>query len=185
VITIDVDEADDVARVKTRQELGEPYRTMLGHLRHEIGHYFWPQLVEGDAARLRQFRALFGDERISYADALSAHYDGEPPPDWPDHFVSAYATMHPWEDWAETFAHYLHIRVPLQTAEEHGLRVDGVEPSDGQPAGSFPALLDDWLPLAAALNELNRSLGKADLYPFVIAPAAADKLAMVHDIIAP
>jgi hypothetical protein len=184
VITIDVEEADDAQRAKIRQQLGEPYRTMLGHFRHEIGHFYWPQLVEHDPGTLKSFRDLFGDERQSYADALDAHYGGEPPPDWPDRYVSAYATMHPWEDWAETFSHYLHIRDTLETALEHGLRLEGSAPSDDQPVGEFDALLADWLPLTYALNAVNRSLGRHDLYPVVLAPDVVEKLAFVHDLVA-
>ena len=183
LITIDVDEADDAERTQIRERLGESYRTMLGHFRHEIGHYFWPLLVEVDPGRLSAFRTLFGDEQVSYADAIEAHYGGEPPADWADHFVSEYATMHPWEDWAETFAHYLHIRDTFQTAVEFGLTVEGADVSDERPLGSFAALLADWLPLTYALNALNRSVGRNDLYPFVIAPEVAAKLGFVHDLV--
>jgi hypothetical protein len=183
LITIDVDEADDAARTKIREQLGESYRTMLGHFRHEIGHFYWPLLVEADPRRLSAFRTLFGDDRVSYADALDGHYGGGPSADWAEHFVSAYATMHPWEDWAETFAHYLHIRDTFQTAVEFGLTVEGAEVSDERPPGSFAALLADWLPLTYALNALNRSIGRNDLYPFVIAPEVAAKLGFVHDLV--
>ena len=115
VITLDLAESDDVHRERRRAELGEPYRTLLGHFRHEIGHYYWPILVER-AGALERCRALFGDERADYGEALERHYADGPPADWAERHVSAYATMHPWEDWAETFAHYLHIRDTLQTA---------------------------------------------------------------------
>jgi hypothetical protein len=134
VITLDLSESDDAHRESVRQELGEPYRTVLGHLRHEIGHHYWPALVDR-AGRVEEFRALFGDERADYAGALDRHYAEGPPHDWPDRYVSSYATMHPWEDWAESFAHYLHIRDTLQTAAafragprrggEAGLRAPG------------------------------------------------------------
>jgi hypothetical protein len=105
-------------------ELGEPYRTVLGHLRHELGHYFQPLLVSGDDD-WNACRELFRDERVGYGESLERHYQSDPPADWPQRFVSAYATMHPWEDWAETFAHYLHIRDTLQTAAAYGVVVDG------------------------------------------------------------
>lgn len=186
VITIDLAESDDPHREQVRQQMGEPYRTMLGHLRHETGHYYWTVLVEG-TEHLARFRELFGDESVSYADAVDRHYAQGPPPAWPDSYVSAYATMHPWEDWAETFAHYLHIRDTLETAAEHGIRVDAPESrlsadpaevdADSEP---FEQLLAEWLPLTYALNAVNRSMGRDDLYPFVLPPPVVEKLAWVH-----
>ena len=124
VITIDLAESDDASREARRQALGEPYRTMLGHLRHELGHYFQPLVLSDDDA-WAACRALFGDEREDYQQALDRHYQTGTPVDWPEQFVSAYATMHPWEDWAETFSHYLHIRDTVQTATEYGVSVSG------------------------------------------------------------
>lgn len=186
VITIDLAESDDPHRERVRQEMGEPYRTMLGHLRHETGHHYWTVLVAG-TANLDRFREIFGDERADYADAVDRHYAQGPPPDWPDAHVSAYATMHPWEDWAETFAHYLHIRDTLQTAAAHGIRVDAPDaalsaaPAEVDPeAEPFEAILGEWLPLTYALNAVNRSMGRDDLYPFVLSPPVVDKLGWVH-----
>ena len=122
LITLDLAETDDAHRERVRMELGEAYRTVLGHFRHEVGHYYWMVLVR-DAGRLDEFRERFGDERVDYGDALSSHYGGSGPTGWENDHVSAYATMHPWEDWAETFAHYLHLRDTLQTAAETGVRV--------------------------------------------------------------
>src|SRR5262245_16184702 len=62
VITIDVLEADAVERERQRQHFGEPYRSLLGHLRHESGHYYWMMLVE-HGGLIGDFRDLFGDER--------------------------------------------------------------------------------------------------------------------------
>jgi hypothetical protein len=193
VITIDLAEADPVARETRRAQLHEPYRTVLGHLRHEIGHYYQPLLAPEGSAALERCRALMGDEREDYAHALERHYADGPPPDWPERFVSAYATMHPWEDWAETFAHYLHIRDVLQTAVAYGLTVSGpsVLAADAAPLYSYPAaapddlraMLDAWLPLTYALNEINRSLGEEDVYPFVLAPAVIDKLAFIDGLV--
>jgi hypothetical protein len=191
VITVDLAESDDARREQRRLELGEPYRTMLGHLRHELGHYFQPLLMSGDGDWER-CRALFGDEREDYGQALERHYENGPPDDWQERFVSEYATMHPWEDWAETFAHYLHIRDTLQTAAEYGVTVHGpravatdrsLKAAPQPEAGdrSFAELLDNWLPLTYALNAVNRSMGRDDLYPFTLAVPVIDKLRFVHD----
>jgi hypothetical protein len=189
VITLDLAETDDAQRERRRDELGEPYRTVLGHMRHEIAHYYQDILApEGSAARA-ECRAIFGDDREDYGAAMSRHYDEGAPSDWKTTHVSAYATMHPWEDWAETFAHYLHIRDTLQTAEAYGVRVDGpqVATTDSAPLHSDPeaptpdveALLDAWLPLTYALNAINRSMGAADIYPFVLTAEVQRKLAFV------
>jgi hypothetical protein len=190
VITIDLAESDDARREARRQDLGEPYRTVLGHLRHELGHYFQPRIVLGDEA-WSACRQLFGDERQPYEQALARHYEHGAPADWPERYVSAYATMHPWEDWAETFAHYLHIRDTVQTASEYGVTVRGpravefdrsLKASPQPEAGErgFAELLDAWLPLTYALNAVNRSMGSGDLYPFTLAPAGMAKLEFVH-----
>ena len=193
IVTLDLSESDDSHREQVRLELGEPYRTVLGHLRHEIGHYYWPSLVE-EPDHLEGFRVLFGDERASYAEALEEHYRSGLPPVFDDAFVSGYAATHPFEDWAETFAHYLHIRDTLQTAEAFDVRVTGPRrpgPADPGAAsaigetdrGDFRKILDQWLPLSCALNGMNRSMGKADLYPFVLSPAVVEKLQFVHDVV--
>jgi hypothetical protein len=182
VITLDVSESDDVHREWVRHRLDEPYRTVLGHFRHEIGHYYWPLLVE-QGEHLDRYRELFGDERDDYQAALDRHYNDGPPGDWSTRYVSAYATMHPWEDWAETFAHVLHILDTLQTAASLGLRVVG-EPSAREPLKEpFERVVEAWLPLTYALNAVNRSMGKDDLYPFVLAPAVLEKLAFVHGLV--
>ncbi len=196
VITIDLAEGDDPHRESVRVSLHEAYRTLLGHLRHESGHYYWTSLA-GGPDQVAAFRALFGDERESYQDAVDRHYADGPPAGWEEDYVSAYATMHPWEDWAETFAHYLHIRDLLQTAQAYGLavrhRVDDAPASIG--AGDLDTLddlesvgaqdgvqplIDRWLPLSYALNAVNRSIGQPDLYPFVLTPKVLEKLDLVH-----
>jgi hypothetical protein len=189
IVTIDLAESDTVHRERMRVEFDEPYRTMLGHLRHETGHYYWPVLVDDDE-RLKEARALFGDEQADYAAALARHYETGPPAGWGDHHVSAYATAHPWEDWAETFAHYLHIRDTLQTAAAFGMLITGphLEPDlmsspSLAPEDSFQDILSDWLPLTYALNAVNRSMGKDDLYPFVLSPVVLDKLTFVHGLV--
>jgi hypothetical protein len=190
VITIDLAESIDARREQRRAELGEPYRTILGHFRHEIGHYYWPLLVE-HTGELERGRALFGDEREDYDQALRRHYEQGPPPDWSERHVSSYATTHPWEDWAETFAHYLHIRDTLQTADEFGLLVAGPASTSDESlvatpvaaAGerSFEPIVGEWLPLTYALNQVNRSMGYDDLYPFTLAPRVIEKLGFVHE----
>jgi hypothetical protein len=190
VVTIDLAESDDARRERRRAKLGEPYRTMLGHFRHEIGHYYWPPLVEG-TGELERARSLFGDDRIDYEGALERHYEHGPPADWSERYVSAYATMHPWEDWAETFAHYLHVADTLQTAAAFGLVVSGPDEARDDSLSSVPVtepverpfatVIAEWLPLTYALNAINRSMGQEDLYPFTLAPAVIEKLAFVHD----
>jgi hypothetical protein len=122
LITINLAEADDSERERMRRQMGEPYRTLLGHFRHEIAHYYWDRLVR-DASGIEAFRQLFGDEREDYSAALQRHYANGPPPNWQESFVSAYASTHPWEDWAETWAHYFHMVDTLETASAFGMRV--------------------------------------------------------------
>jgi hypothetical protein len=187
-ITIALDEADDAKREQIRTEMGEPYRTLLGHFRHEVGHYFWSVLVR-DRGKLDSFRQVFGPEDQDYNAALQAHYSNGPPADWQNRFVTAYASTHPWEDFAETWAHYLHIVDTLETAQSFGIKVQS--PANKEAAVDFdphnaPAidrLIEAWLPLCFAVNSLNRSMGSADLYPFVLAPDAIAKLGYVHDLI--
>ncbi len=187
VVTLDLAESDDVHRKQMQIELGEPYRTLLGHFRHEVGHYYFP-ILTADPEALAEARETFGDEREDYRAALDRHYDQGPPADWHDNYVSAYATMHPAEDWAETFAHFLHIRDTMQTAAAYRMRVEG--PSDAEtPAPpeiddpeAFETVIAEWLPLTYALNALNRSMGRDDLYPFVLSPPAIAKLHVMAEL---
>jgi hypothetical protein len=176
VITIDASEADPVDRTRVKQELGELYRTPLGHLRHEIGHYYWERLVR-DAGRLGAWREVFGDETADYGASLRAHYGTGGRDAWSATHVSHYATAHPWEDWAETWAHYLHMIDAMETAAS--FRVIGEDPED------FDSKLDAWIELSVALNALNRSMGLEDAYPFVLTPAVRRKLRFVHDVVRP
>ena len=188
VITIAVEEADDVHRERSRSEMAEPYRTVLGHFRHEIGHYYWDRLVTGPVL-LESFRALFGDERQSYSDALAAHYANGPPADWSQRFVSTYASAHPWEDFAETWAHYLHIIDTVETAASFGMQLDqGAEAAAGAHFArvdpqDFDALIAAWASLTYVLNSVSLSMGQHELYPFVLAPAALGKMRFVHGLI--
>ena len=196
VITIDLVESLDAYRETLRVRLGEPYRTMLGHFRHEAGHYYQNILVEtgpGAQRYLARCRALFGDERASYADALARHYEFGAPPDWQDSYISEYATMHPWEDFAECFAHYLHITDTIDTAREAGmvLHVDRVRftgPRDIVPLESYAdvpidRLLFDWKWMSLFFNRVNTAMGKNPLYPFEIGKPVADKLGFVHQVV--
>ncbi|MCW5623950.1 MAG: putative zinc-binding peptidase [Burkholderiales bacterium] len=186
VITISLSEADDAERARRRAALHEPYRTLLGHFRHEIGHYYWDRLIR-DSDRLDAFRETFGDERQDYGAALDRHYLEGAPADWPQTFISAYASAHPWEDWAETWAHYLHLVDTLETASAHGVSlypVDTVQEPDstGLPE-TFDRMLANWVPLTLMLNEFNRGMGLPDSYPFVLPPSAVGKLHFVHETI--
>jgi hypothetical protein len=190
-----VEEADDAKREAIRHAMREPYRTLLGHFRHEVGHYYWDRLV-WETKWLEPFRRLFGDERASYAEALKRNYEQGPPADWAQSYISSYATMHPWEDWAETWAHYMHVVDSLATAMGFGLDADDLEghivpfgkdvlyaPSDPN-APRFLELLNGWLEMTMVLNELARSMGQPDFYPFVMSGPAVAKLQFVQMVVA-
>ncbi len=190
-ITIRVREADDDERERTRLSMGERYRTLLGHFRHESGHFFWDRLI-ARSPMLEEFRALFGDERQNYEQALQRHYDMGPPEDWREHFVSPYASSHPWEDFAETWAHYFHLVDTLETAGAFGLRVrphveHGSELSasfDFDPyTASVKHIVECWLPLTYAMTSINRSMGLQDFYPFILTPEVVAKLNFIFDCI--
>lgn len=193
VITLNIAEADSPQREMTRKNMKEPYRTLIGHFRHEIGHYYWNRLLETDPEWLEGFRAIFGNERIDYAASLDRYHTGGAPADWPDRFVSAYSASHPWEDWAEVWAHYLHLVDTLETAYAFGVSV--APPAINAPSlrmaatfdpyaeTDFDALITVWPPLTFAINSLNRSMGQPDLYPFVVPPSVVDKLRFVHRLI--
>jgi hypothetical protein len=196
VITIDLVESLDAYRESLRVHLGEPYRTMLGHFRHEVGHYYQNILVETDpgAARyLDECREIFGDERADYQGEIARHYKFGAPANWADFYISEYATMHPWEDFAECFAHYLHITGTIDTARESGLilhadRVRFSVQRDVVPLPSYDdapieRLLEDWKWLSLCFNRVNTAMGKNPLYPFDIPPAVVRKLAFVHKVI--
>jgi hypothetical protein len=191
LITINLDEGDDAERERTRSEMGEPYRTLLGHFRHEIGHYYWDRLV-ANSGHLEKFRATFGDEQRDYGEALKQHYANGAPADWQNNFVSAYASSHPWEDFAETWAHYFHIVDTLESARAFGIIVLPRVAAGAELATTISfdphkakvgQITDAWTGLSIAVNEINRSMGLPDLYPFVLAPAVITKLTFIHDCI--
>ncbi|MBX3730963.1 MAG: putative zinc-binding metallopeptidase [Verrucomicrobiae bacterium] len=192
VITLNIAEADEVERERRRVSLHEPLRTLPAHFRHEAGHFYWGRLV-ASSAWLEPFRQVFGDETADYAVALEAYHRQGPPLEWLERGVSAYASAHPWEDWAETWAHYLHMVDTLETAAGFGLSVKPRHPAATplavdpgpiiQSQADFDAVFANWLPLTLALNSINRGMGLPDLYPFVLAPAAVEKLRFVHSVI--
>jgi hypothetical protein len=194
VITLNIAEADDATRERIRTQRHEPYRTLIGHLRHEAGHHYWDQLVAG-THWLEPFRELFGDDRAGYGESLATHYQQGPPPNWQQSFVTAYATSHPWEDWAETWAHYLHMLDAHHSAQSFGVDLgqvrgafesfstDALYRADSASAAEFLHLINAWTPLTAVLNELTRSMGLADFYPFVLSRAAVQKLHFIHLVV--
>lgn len=192
LITINLAEADPAERERMREQMAEPYRTILGHFRHESGHYYWDRLIR-NSRWLNDFRALFGNEQQDYGQALDQHYQNGPPADWQQYYVSAYASTHPWEDWAESWAHFLHITDALETAyafglsirprasQDHSLDVD--QAFDAYREDDFERIIAHWLPLTLALNSLNRSIGHDHAYPFVLPPAAIEKLRFVQRVV--
>lgn len=192
IITINISEADDIEREMARRNLDEVYRTVLGHFRHEIGHYYWDLLV-WNSPLYTEYRSLFGDETLDYGEALKKHYEQGAPPDWNERFISAYASTHPWEDWAETWTHYLHIIDTLETAWAYGIslspaiRYNNNEfrfSIDRNPytVKEFDHIIRQWMYFSVVLNNLNRSMGLKDAYPFVIPPPVMEKLKFVHKV---
>ena len=189
-IVIRTAEADDVTREQQRENMGEPYRTLLGHFRHETGHFIWNKMVR-DTGRFDSFRAVFGDERADYDQALKVHYKNGPPPGWSNSYISAYATTHPWEDFAECFAHVLHIVDSLETAHIYGIALAPLTHGemsadadfDPYTVLNFERIADVWIPLSVALNSIHHSMGERDLYPFILTPVIKSKLAYVHSLL--
>jgi hypothetical protein len=193
LITLDITEADEVAREQVRQRLHETYRTLLGHFRHESGHYYWQRLIS-PSQWIEPFRKLFGDERKDYQKALAEHYENQATSDWQGQFISHYASSHPWEDWAETWAHYLHMIDTLETARTFGIVSEGrgrdlINPKlfgtgNAPPVRpAFAKVLREWVWLSLAMNSINRSMGMRDPYPFVLSEPVAKKLEMVEDVV--
>ena len=190
VITINIAEADPAYREKMREQMAEPYRTLLGHFRHESGHYYFDRLIAG-TVRLDAFRALFGDETADYGQSLQRHYDNGPVQGWEQNFVSVYASSHPWEDWAETWAHYLHMFDTLETAYACGVQLRPQHRGEQQlvidaspvEEDSFDVLEREWFALTYVLNSLNRSIGMPDSYPFTLSTPVLEKLRFVHTVV--
>ena len=189
IITLNLKEAEDESRIKMRDELNESYRTLIGHFRHESGHYYWDTLVRG-TRHIDEYRKLFGDERLSYTDAMDTYYANGPVHNWYVNFISAYASMHPWEDWAESWAHYLHIVDTLETANDYGVNIlqnqlcnPLAERYRRSAETDFDKIYEDWCRLTTVLNALNRSMGQDYAYPFVITEPAKYKLAFIHNLL--
>ncbi|MHA3051377.1 zinc-binding metallopeptidase family protein [Acinetobacter sp. ANC 4640] len=188
VITLDASEADTVIRVKTRLDMAENYRTLVGHFRHESGHYYFDLMQHFFPEWLEGFRQHFGDERQDYAQALEQYYEYGPAKNWSDFYVSRYACAHPWEDWAETWAHYLHMMDTLDTAYHAGLKMQGQHAIDPDIHFKEPPLLSqdfehtlsNWFALTYILNGLNRSIGQEDAYPFTLSGIVLKKLHFIH-----
>ncbi len=192
IVTILLREADSVFREQTRIQLFEPYRTLIGHLRHEVGHYFWDRLISIDANHLQQFRSTFGDERRDYGESLQHYYKTGAPDDWQQSFISKYASSHPWEDWAETWAHYLHIMDMVETAYYFGISANpksntksmDIDVSfDPYEVEDFDAVIQTCVPLSFAVNSINRAMGVQDVYPFVISGAVVNKMKFIHQLL--
>lgn len=192
VITILLQEADSVSREQIRKQLQEPYRTLIGHLRHEVGHYFWERLVANDQSFLANFRTIFGNEQLNYGEALQTYYDNGAPSNWRDAFISKYATAHPWEDWAETWAHYLHVMDMVETAHFFGLKVHPSSTNTNMNAevsfdpytiGNFEIIVRKCMPLSFAVNSINRAMGIPDVYPFVISQPVISKMTFIHEVL--
>lgn len=198
VITLNLNEADDLYRERQRHHLGEPYRTLVGHFRHELGHYYWDRFFLKSAADdplLAEFRTLFGDERSDYSQALAQYYANGPSATWSTTHITSYATSHPWEDWAETWAQYLHIVDGVETAAAFGWASKSVPipftpllpeqvVADAPDADvSFLSTLNEWAKLSPALNEMAASLGHATMYPFIFTPQTARKILFIHHVV--
>jgi len=192
VITINIDEADDIEREMARRQMDEVYRTLLGHFRHEIGHYYWDRLIN-NTSNLEKYRSVFGDDTVDYAEALQKHYKEGAPVNWNENYISMYATAHPWEDWAETWAHYMHIIDTLETAYSFGMSVNPMVPAsqklsveikkDPYVIGDFETIFQLWIPLTFAMNSLNRSMGLKDIYPFIISAPVKQKMKFIHELV--
>lgn len=192
VISINVAEADDAERERRRTMMGEPYRTLIGHFRHEVGHFYWDLLIR-DGGRMEEFQSLFGDPERDYAACLQRYYEHGAAVDWRDHYISAYASSHPWEDFAETWAHCFHMVDGLETARVFGIRPE-ISPGAGGGKGevldfdpyratSIGPVIASWIPLTVAINSLNRSLGQPDFYPFILTGEVISKVDFVLRLI--
>lgn len=190
LIQINIAEADDAERERRRALMGEPFRTLIGHFRHEVGHFYWDLLVK-DRGGIAAFSDIFGDPSQDYDIALQNHYANGAPPDWQQTYISAYASAHPWEDFAETWAHCLHMVDGLETARAYGIfpstsPAGAIPPTEIDPyeATNIDQIIAAWVPLTVAINSINRSLGQPDLYPFVLTEAIVRKIDYVFRLIA-
>ncbi len=191
LITINIKEADEAERAKNKYDLNEKYRTLLGHFRHEIGHYYWDVLIKNNPKNLKKFRELFGNETANYEQALRNYYSN-PNKNTSNHYISIYATSHPWEDWAESWAHYMHLMDTVETAYYFGIQLDNEslahrklstqKISNPYEVKKFIDIFNMWVPLGFAVNALSRSMGHPEFYPFVISDEIVEKLSFIHKI---
>lgn len=178
-ITINIREADSIEREKLRVNMGETHRTLIGHFRHEIGHYYWQLLVQNKEET--SFKAHFGDhQNPSYGAALAQYYRNGPTPGWQASYISAYATMHPWEDFAETWGAYLDMVSVLNTAENAYLLV---YERDDRAGINFDSMIANYLRLGIKVNEVNRAMGLMDILPEVFSGPVLLKLRYIHSLI--
>ncbi len=194
LITLNVIEADDLHREHARTNMHEQYRTVVGHMRHEVGHYYWDRLIAG-SHWIDDCRVLFGDETRDYVDSLKQYYKEGPPADWPLKYVSAYSAAHPWEDWAECWAHYMHMSDMVDTASSFGLSLDQTRleftpftrdvlfKPEHPDADRYLAFVNHWAELAMLTNGMARAMGQPDIYPFVLAHQVLAKLQFIHLVV--
>lgn len=176
LITINLAEADSVHRERLRVQFGEPQRTLIGHMRHEVGHYIdwaWASRVAA-----KKYHSLFGDpDAVDYSEAMKRHYEQGPPTDWHDNHASAYATMHPWEDFAETVNLYLDIMAIATTANDIG-----GQGLDLSPETDAAKLVKSVLDIVIQVSEYNFDLGLLPLLPERLSPMVVHKLSYVHSL---
>lgn len=176
LITLNAAEADEGFLHTMKEQMQERYRTLLGHFRHEIGHYFWLKLFVTEPQK-EAFRNVFGDEREDYAQALENYYAKGKQNHWRSRFITPYAASHPHEDWAETWAHYMHIVDTLQTAQSYNLSV--YQPQEH----NFDNWFAEWARVAQVMNQLNRSMGTAAPYPFKLSEMVVGKLRFIDEVV--
>jgi hypothetical protein len=176
-ITINLREADDATREALRVKFHEAHRTLIGHFHHEIGHYYWQMLVQ--RRREAECIKVFGDHIAPpYQDAMAAYYQNGPRAGWQSSFISAYASSHPWEDFAETFALYLDMVSVLDTATHLFKSVRA-----NYRARSVATLVERFGEVGVLVNEFNRTVGLLDLVPDVVVPPVAAKLEFIHSLV--
>jgi hypothetical protein len=176
LITLNVAEADEGFLHVMKEQMGERYRTLLGHFRHEVGHYFWHEIIEQEGL-LEAFREVFGDERVDYDESLKTYYEKGSTSHWKSQYITPYASSHPHEDWAETWAHYLHMVDTLETAVSYSLSVYEPRRND------FDDWFSEWKRVSQVMNALNRSMGLADPYPFILSPVVQGKLRFIDEVV--
>jgi hypothetical protein len=177
VITINAHEADSVRREQSRVAFNEPQRTLIGHMRHEYGHFLDLCCIQGDLLRAK-YVELFGDPAtVDYAEAKTRYYAQGPTGNWPESYVSAYASMHPWEDFAETVNVYLDLMALAETARDQlGSNIDT------SANGCVATFISELLDLAITVSEFNFDMGLNALLPERFNDEVVCKLSYVHSL---